>query len=113
MQGDYMRLDFKLRRDIQEHIKEIKKESLDRAVVDIDSRDVAEFSRLYRGERLKDSELLMKFKVTYHGLKLATDSFFFEEGKGKKFQDAKFGEFRVDQKNGEMILVTIKKRLED
>ncbi|GIU47089.1 GDYXXLXY domain-containing protein [Shewanella algidipiscicola] len=52
---------------------------------------------------LADNELLLQVRVRHGQVKLATNAYFFEEGKGKHFAAAKYGEFRVNH-NGELLL---------
>ena len=116
MQGDYMALRFAIDRDIKSALKRenglkdtytILKNGDGYVVVKLDKHSVAKFDRVYHDkESLKDDELRLRYSVKEHKLVFATDSFFFQEGDAKKYEKAKYGEFKADE-SGEFLLVDL------
>jgi uncharacterized membrane-anchored protein len=118
MQGDYMALEFDIARKIYHTLpkkenRDMWKQNVDakdgQVVVHLDSRNVASFVRLYEGKALKENELLLDYHVRNGAVKFASNAFFFEEGSAKKYEKAKYGEFRVNEK-GELLLVAMADR---
>lgn len=114
MQGDYMSLNFEISQEIWNILwKKRGKKSMyidngeGYIVVSLDKNKVASFVSIYNNQSLKSNEILLQYKARDNRVKFATDAFFFQEGKGKKYQKAKYGEFRVD-KNGKMLLVCLR-----
>ncbi len=109
MQGDYMRLNFDLLTKVN---KELLKTSnrVSKLVLTLNAKYEGQFVKFIDEEKLKDNEILLNF--TYYKnehfaqSKISTTSYFFEEGSGKKYENAKYGEFRVS-KNGEAILIAL------
>ena len=106
MQGDYMALDYALSGTIDETL--IKAASYKgHLVIELDGNGVGRFVRFYKGETLKDQEKLLVYRrrgTRFRGrLKIATDSFFFQEGTGKRYEQAKYGVFKLSPK-GECVL---------
>jgi uncharacterized membrane-anchored protein len=113
MQGDYMALNFEISRDIQKALKKEQKDiymlkNQDGFVVaKVAKNRVARFEKLYKSnEKLSKDEIKLKYKVRNNHIKFATNAYFFEEGNSKKYQNAKYGEFRVS-KDGELLLVNL------
>jgi uncharacterized membrane-anchored protein len=114
MQGDYMALHFEVADKILKEIKKIKLDSQRKiilnglAVLKIDKNRVAHFKSLYdKNIKLKKDEVLIKYQFTKYRVKLITNAYFFEEGKGKRYQKAKYGKFKLDPKSAEAILVSL------
>ena len=115
MQGDYMALRFALAEEIYAVLPKHKERKAWRhnadatdgfVVVRLDEKRVASFSHLYQGESLGKREILMEYRVRRGSVKFATNAYFFEEGTAKRYEDAKYGEFRVNKK-GELLLVAM------
>ena len=115
MQGDYMALRFEMARDIYDKLP--KKENYyswrhnadakdGKVVVLLNEKHIASFARLYKGKELNKNELLLDYRVRNGAVKFATNAFFFEEGSAKKYEEAKYGEFRVNA-HGELLLVAL------
>jgi len=104
MQGDYMRLNYALSRDISAKLsinKDIPKQGF--VIVHLDDKHIASFMKLYEGEKLKQDELKLPFKVrNYNQVSFAGNTFFFEEGSGEKYQKAKYGLFKL---SGESMIL--------
>ncbi len=107
MQGDYMRLNFALLGKVNKKLLETSKK-VSKLILLLDDKNEGEFIRFMDEQNLKNNEIFLNFTYTKNGKnarsKISTTSYFFEEGSGKKYEKAKYGEFRV-AKNGEAILV--------
>jgi len=77
------------------------------AVVAPDSKGVARLVRLQaQASPLHAGELALKARVRKGGVRLGSDAYYFREGTGRRYEKARFGEFRVGP-NGEMLLVRL------
>ena len=76
-------------------------------LAEISPQNVAKYIAIYSGETLTENQQLLKFRIRKSRLKFATNAFFFEEGTADKFQQAKYGEFKVDE-DGNMLLVSMR-----
>jgi len=115
MQGDYMVLRFAIDRDIigalerepgLKHTYTILKDTKGFIVVKLNKNKVAHFEKLFKGNNLNENELKLRYKVENHKLKFAPNSFFFQEGNAKKYENAKYGEFRAGE-DGDFLLVDL------
>ena len=115
MQGDYMALNFGIARQVYDALpksKEYKswRHNIDAsdgyAVVKLDERNIATFKSIYRAQPLAENEILMRYRVRNGAIKFATNAYFFQEGTGKYYQSARYGQFRVDD-DGELLLVAM------
>lgn len=103
LQGDYMRLRYRLARTINARVKATGSTS-GQAVIRLDQNNVASFVRLYEsGTALSANEYLLLFRKRGDNVRLATDAYFFEEGMGSIFQAARYGELTLD-KDGDAVL---------
>ncbi len=115
MQGDYMDLRFKVADDVYRVLPKAKsykrwRHDVDASdgfvVVELDDNKVAAYKGLYAGDALSEDELLLRYRVRNGAVKFATDAFFFQEGNAKIYENAKYGQFRVDAA-GELLLVAM------
>jgi len=115
MQGDYMALRFDLSGAVFNALPKKKEaqrwraraEGADgHAVVKLDERNIGLFKSLYKGQALSSDEVLMRYRVRNGRVKFATNAFFFQEGDGKYYEPAQYGQFRVDD-SGEVLLVAM------
>ncbi|HSP31928.1 MAG TPA: GDYXXLXY domain-containing protein [Halomonas sp.] len=109
MQGDYMALNFALSNHIQStlnHKNDILKASDGYVVVRLDEQRIARFQRLDDGTSLRDDERRLHFRLRNGQVRFATDAFFYQEGHGERYEPARYGQFRVDEK-GEPLLVSL------
>ena len=107
MQGDYMALRFEMAQKIDKTLDENVRSQDGLVVVKLDKKRVGSFARLYQeNETLKEEEIRLQYRVRNSRVKFATNAFFFEEGTAKKYEKAKYGEFRVNHK-GELLLVAM------
>ncbi|RVU84076.1 hypothetical protein EOL70_14845 [Leucothrix sargassi] len=103
MQGDYMVLRFDIASKVSAEA-DAKGAKNGFVVLRKDERGVGKFSRLSEDEPLAENEVRMLYRKRHKTIKFATNAFFFQEGKGPLFDEAKFGEFKVAE-NGDSILV--------
>lgn len=109
MQGDYMTLRFKISADVRRALREQQdqEQPLENhegfVVVRLDERRIGSFARLDDKAALAQNEVRMRYRLRNRGVKLATNAFFFQEGHGKFYQPARYGEFKVDSA-GELLL---------
>ncbi len=113
MQGDYMRLNFKINQELWAKLWKIRgKKSMyidngsGKIIVKLDKNRVAKFVDIYKNQTLQKDNILLRYKARDNRVILATNAFFFQEGKAKLYEKAKYGEFKVD-KNGKMLLVNM------
>lgn len=114
MQGDYMALRFQLGNNIRSALPQSNDSSAEylragggQVVVTLDNNRVATFNRLRSAENpLAANELALAYRVRNNQVKFATNAFFFQEGQAEIFEDARYGQFRVNAK-GEPLLVAM------
>lgn len=106
MQGDFMALRFKVEVDA---FGRVRKEDLadGRIVVRQDARGVAAFVRRDAGEPLAGDELRLRYRVRDGRVKFATNAFFFQEGRARLYERARYGEFRA-ARDGELLLTHLR-----
>lgn len=111
MQGDYMVLSYKITREIERYYYErmgMKKTNFIHLVLALDNRNVASFVRIYSSSgALKSNEILFQCRLQNDKIVLGAESFFFQEGFGEFYQNAKFAEIKVHS-SGESTLVDLK-----
>lgn len=98
MQGDYMALNYEVLREIDYRSKS------GYLVVKVGSDRIAEFVRVQNDKDVNDGEHLIRYKRQSGRLSIGADNYFFQEGSGKKFENAKYGLLKVDS-DGNSILV--------
>ena len=101
MQGDYMALRYQL------NAVERPVDRRGKFVVRLNENKVAQFIRVYDGEELSKDEHLLRYTRGSRGTRIGTDSFFFQEGHGKHFANARYGELKVSR-SGESVLVGLR-----
>lgn len=99
MQGDYMILRYSLERDISSKELDIK----GNIVVTLDANKVASFVRVHNNEQLKSNEYLLFYRNA-NGLRLGAESFFFQEGHADIYENARYGELKVDASGASVLL---------
>jgi len=120
MQGDYMALRFRIANDALPAMPRTNAagsrswfgpgnlEAADgRIVVVLDARSIASYRRLDDGTPTGANELLLRYRVREGTLKFATNAFFFQEGTGRRYEKARYGEFRVAA-DGEVLLTGLR-----
>ncbi|NIC04955.1 GDYXXLXY domain-containing protein [Billgrantia bachuensis] len=113
MQGDYMALNFDIGNRIQDALHESRLENGEidatdgHVVVRLDAQRVAHFLRLGTGEEaLGSDEMRLRYRMRNGRVRFATDAFFFQEGHAERYEPARFGQFRVNDR-GEPLLVSL------
>lgn len=120
MQGDYMALRFKIANDALPAMKRSESDARrgffagqglapadGRIVAVLDERSIASFRRLDDGTVLRADEVLLRYRVREGNMKFATNAFFFQEGTAKRYEGARYGEFRVAP-DGELLLTGLR-----
>ena len=119
MQGDYMALRFRMADKVLNALRHTRPKTKEGyqwrhkstgsggyVVVDLDKRNIGTFKYLYNDKILSENEILMLYRIRNGAVKFATNAFFFQEGHGKYYQNARYGQFSVDDK-GELLLVAM------
>ena len=73
----------------------------------MDERNVGTYARLDDGARPADGEARIRYRIRNGQAKIATNAFFFAEGRGGDYAKARYGEFRVGA-DGEAILTRLR-----
>jgi uncharacterized membrane-anchored protein len=119
MQGDYMALRFSIANDARPDMESDKpaegsgsrRKRLATAdgyiVAALDPDSVSHYKRLDDGSPLAPGEILLRYRVRKGQVKFATNAYFFEEGTAKRYQQARYGEFRVAP-DGELLLTGLR-----
>lgn len=103
MQGDYMTLSFAL-----PPMENIDSPPPDFVVAQRDDDGIAVLSRFHdKGSVLAPGELLIQLSQRGGRRVFVTDAYFFKEGEGMRWANAKYGEFRVDQ-DGRAVLIGLR-----
>lgn len=109
IQGDYMDLRYALGEDLSV-IRE-KYNIKDRSgitIIKLDKNSIAVSIRMYeKSDRLKQDEKQLKYKLVKDAVVFGANSFFFQEGKDKVFEKAKYGELVLDD-DGSSVLVGLR-----
>lgn len=99
MQGDYMALRFQLMEAIRDQLPGHQR----RAPLALDSRGIATLDRTP-----DESTPYIRYHVRQGEIWLGTNAYFFEEGTAERYTNARFGEFKLDPKSGEAVLVALR-----
>ena len=96
MEGDYMRLRFPSVDAHQVPLLQDLGSARPRMVVQLDARGVATVQRLHtQGQALAANERLLELTPKGGDWVVVTDAWFFKEGDAQRWEQARFGEFRV------------------
>jgi uncharacterized membrane-anchored protein len=113
MQGDYMALDFVLAGQITAQLPTAQSKvqaTPSQVILSLDQKRKATFSRWPNANPLLPNEIPFRFILRNGRPWLGTNAFFFEEGSASRYQNARFGEFRLNAQ-GEAILVNLVEKL--
>jgi uncharacterized membrane-anchored protein len=91
MQGDYMALRFTL--------AQFPAQAAGSIPILIDANGVATRDALAKPESLR-----IRYRIRNGQVWLGTNAYFFEEGTARRYEVARYGEFRLDRKTGEAVL---------
>lgn len=103
MQGDYMALRFAMADAIREQTKHSNDSVTERVIVQLDAKNRASLVALDQQQPLQTGQMHLQFRLRNGQVKFATNAFFFQEGTGSIYEQAKYGLFRVD-KEGHLML---------
>lgn len=106
MQGDYMRLAYRLPDDLERRIDPLAAVR-PQVVARRDARGVATVLRLDDGQALAADELRIELTPRHGGWTLVSDAWFFTEGEARRFEPARYAEFRVAP-DGRALLVGLR-----
>ena len=105
MQGDYMRLRYRVTNSVNETIRIQQPETVPaKIIIKLDEYKVAHFISFDQGKPLQTDEYHMNIKVKKNRARIEPDSFMFQEGHAKYYQDAKYGMFKL-AKSGQILLI--------
>lgn len=100
MQGDYMALDYQLTQQLDTALADARTSPLAgqalTAILGTDASGIAQFLRIAKpGEQAQTGEILLRLKWDNNGARLPSHSYFFAEGEGARFAQARYAIFRV------------------
>lgn len=105
IQGDYMALRYEVGRQL-ENQDDLAPDGY--LVLKLDENNIARLARVYDGQTpLAAGERLLRYRKRGQNLRLGAESFFFQEGQGEYYDDARYAELRIDT-SGESILVDLR-----
>ncbi len=105
IQGDYMRLLYAMGSAAQSDATWPRD---GRIVVRLDERGVAQFVRRHVAEvPLGSGERLLRYRRRGARVHIGSNAFYFQEGHASRYQDARYGELRVDN-SGASVLVGLR-----
>ncbi|MDQ1818161.1 GDYXXLXY domain-containing protein [Massilia sp. CCM 9210] len=104
MQGDYMRLNFNLPQEVSQMSEGETGSARLKVAGTVNEKGIVELTRLHDGTPLAPGEIVIELTPRHGGHTLVTDAWYFQEGEAKRWEAAKYGEFRVDA-NGKALLV--------
>jgi len=107
MQGDYMRLNFRIPGEVQDHLDSLLSPTRPRVLAQRDARGVATVLRLDDGAPLAADQLRIELTPKNGTWVLVSDAWFFKEGDAARWAQAKYAEFRVDPQ-GHALLVGLR-----
>lgn len=90
IQGDYMRLDYAVGRDVQSNWP-----AEGRLVMRVGPDEVGEFVRVDDGAPLAADEVRLRYRLVDGRLRIGAESFLFQEGKADVYAAARFAELKV------------------
>ncbi len=106
MQGDYMAL----RYQIEAALKKQEQKPIPangRLLLNLDANRVGSLAGLDDGQALQANQLRIRYRMRKGRLRIAGNSYFFEEGTASRYRQARYGEFRVAE-NGDAILTALR-----
>ena len=98
-----MALEFAMADAIRQHLNSDSESLSDKVIVQLDAQQRASFVALDQQQGLQDRQLRLQFRWRNSEVKFATNAFFFQEGTGAIYEQAKYGLFRVDH-TGNLLL---------
>ena len=106
IQGDYMRLRYRLPREMLGKTKSMPRKGY--LVGELDDKKIFAIKSLYSAEyQLKQNERIIQYRVRGGRLRIGSGAYFFQEGHAKHYNNARYGELRLDS-TGQSILVALR-----
>ncbi|MBX2802758.1 MAG: GDYXXLXY domain-containing protein [Myxococcales bacterium] len=106
IQGDYMVLSYAITRSLRREVDESWPRTGTLAVT-VDERGVVTDARLLTDDGLQATERALDYRLRHHQIRLGAESFFFQEGNAEHYEQAEYGELRVDA-SGRAVLVGLR-----
>lgn len=104
IQGDYMRLRYAISREAQ--VQTGPRKGL--VVVGLDDELVAHYVRIHNSQTpLAENEILIAYIQRDFNLSIGPESFFFQEGHARYYEDAHYAELRVSD-TGDVLLIGLR-----
>lgn len=104
LQGDYMRLNYATLPFYYDQALPSKGV----LVLTVDQQNIGTFSHFeYGGQPLAANQQRLKYRSNGYQVRFATDTFFFQEGTGERFAEARYAELHINEA-GEMALVGLR-----
>lgn len=101
IQGDYMTLSYAMAR--KDDTLEIPKRGY--CVVNLKPGSIANRVRLQKNRTpLASNEYLIKYTADRWNLNIGAESYFFQEGQATKFEKAKYGGIKIDNKGNSLLV---------
>lgn len=100
IQGDYMDLRYKIATDLEQRDLPWR----GKLVIRLDEKQVAHFVRVDDGSPLAADERLLAYYKHEWTLDLGAPSYFFQEGTAERYQNADYGELRVDAQGNSILI---------
>jgi uncharacterized membrane-anchored protein len=107
LQGDFMRLNYQLPIDEKTRALSPLGATRPHVVASRDTRGIAKLLRIHDGNALPANEFLIELTPRTGGWMLVSDAWYFREGEAKRWENAKYGEFRVTS-DGRALLVGLR-----
>lgn len=106
LQGDYMALNYHVANALTSIASRDKIED-GLAVLALDDRGIGTYRRIDDGGTLAADEVRLRFRIRDGRVRIATNAWFFEEGRRAEFANARYGEFRVGP-DGDALLARLR-----
>lgn len=106
LQGDYMALNYHVANALTSIASRDKSED-GVLVLGLDGRGIGTYRRIDDGGTLAADEVRLRFRVRDGRVRVATNAWFFEEGRRAEFANARYGEFRVGP-DGDALLARLR-----
>ncbi len=113
MQGDYMTLRFRLAQEIDALVLRPearlanspapREGGFATAPIVLDEKRIASLAA-----GTASTPLNIRYRIRNNDIWLGTNGFFFQEGSAERYSGARYGEFRLDRKTGEAVLVGLR-----
>lgn len=102
MQGDYMRLNY----DISNNIDTDSISKTGFYIVKLNKNGVAEKVRIQEKRTpINENELLIKYNSRkWRGINIGAELYFFQEGEREKYEKAKYGGIKIDNKGNSLLI---------